>query len=47
MDAEAGWKHSVKVEYDVREEVAEVHDVKLLHKRESRHLSKCEHIVCI
>ena len=33
MAVKAGWKHSVTVEYDVREEVTEVHDVRLFHTR--------------
>ena len=47
MDVKAGWKHSVKVEYDVREEVKEVHSVIFLHTRESEHPAKCGRIVCL
>ena len=41
------WTHSVKVEYDVREEVVDVQDVRLLHKIEYGHPAKCRHIVCL
>ena len=44
---EAGWENSVNVEYDVRGKVAEVHDLKFLHMRESVNPAKCRHIVCL
>ena len=42
-----GYKHSVRVEYAVREEVTEVNNVRLSHTRESVHPDKCGCIVCI
>ena len=47
MAVKAGWNHSVKVEYNVREDVAEVQDVVFLHTKESGHLAKSGHIVCL
>ena len=47
LAVEAGWKHIVKVEYYMREEVAEVHDVRLLHMRESGDPDKCRRIFCL
>ena len=39
------WENIVKVEYDVRKEMAEVHDVRFLHTRESVHPAKCGRVV--
>ena len=47
LAVEAGWKYSVKVEYDAREEVTEVHGAIFLHTRESRHPDKYGRIVCL
>ena len=45
LAVKAGYKHSVKVEDNMREEVTEVHDVRLSHMRESGHPDKSGHIV--
>ena len=42
-----GLTHSVKVEYDVREDMTEVHGVKFSHSRESGHTDKWGRIVCL
>ena len=46
-DVKSGWTHSVKVEYYVREDVAEVQYVRFLHTREFGHPAKSRHIVCL
>ena len=45
LAVEVVWKHSVKVEYYVIEEVEEVQNVILLHTRESGRPDKCGRIV--
>ena len=45
LAVEAGWEHSVKVGYNMREEVVEIHNVRLLHIRESGYPDKCGCIV--
>ena len=47
LAVKVGLTHSVKVEYDVREEVEYVHDVRFLHTRESGNPDKCGRILCL